>query len=185
MDDREIIDLFFERSERAVTECSAKYGSRLRGIAANILGDAGEAEECENDTYMSLWSSIPPKRPQSLAAYACRIARNKAIKRYRAKTARKRDSRYELSLEELEGCLSSENQPEEHIQAAELGWAINVFLAGLKAEDRRIFLRRYYFADSIGEIAAELGSTENRISLRLFRIREKLRNHLEKEGLLP
>lgn len=185
MDDREIIDLFFERSEQAVTELSTKYGSRLRGIAANILRDANEAEECENDTYMSIWNSIPPKRPESLAAYACRIARNKAIKRYRAKNAQKRNSQYDLSLEELEGCLCRSNEPEEHVQAAELGWAINVFLATLNPEDRRIFLRRYYFADSIGEIAAELGSTENRISLRLFRIREKLRNHLEKEGLLP
>ena len=185
MDDREIIDLFFERSEQAVTELSAKYGSRLRGIAANILRDANEAEECENDTYMSIWSSIPPKRPQSLAAYACRIARNKAIKRYRAKNAQKRNSQYDLSLEELEGCLGAGNEPEEHIQAAELGWAINVFLATLSVEDRRMFLRRYYFADSVGDIAAELGSTENRVSLRLFRMREKLRKHLEKEGLLP
>ncbi len=185
MDDREIIDLFFERSEQAVTELSTKYGSRLRGIAANILGDANEAEECENDTYMSIWSSIPPKRPESLAAYACRIARNKAIKRYRAKNAQKRSSQYDISLEELEGCLSCSNEPEEHIQAAELGWAINVFLASLSMEDRQIFLRRYYFADSIGKISAELGSTENRISLRLFRMREKLRKYLGKEGLLP
>lgn len=185
MDDRKIIDLFFERSEQAVTELSTKYGSRLRGIAANILRDANEAEECENDTYMSIWSSIPPKRPESLAAYACRIARNKAIKRYRAKTAQKRNSQYDLSLEELEDCLSCAGGPEEHVQAAELGWAINVFLTELSPEDRSIFLRRYYFADSVGEISEELKSTENRISLRLFHMREKLRKHLEKEGLLP
>lgn len=185
MDDREIIDLFFERSEQAVTELSTKYGSRLRSIAVNILRDANEAEECENDTYMSIWNSIPPKRPESLAAYACRIARNKAIKLYRAKNAKKRNSQYDLSLEELEDCLSYNDGPEERIQAAELGWAINIFLAGLEAEDRCIFLRRYYFADSVGDISAELGSTENRISLRLFRMREKLRKHLEKEGLLP
>jgi len=184
LDDREIIDLFFERSEQAVTELSSKYGSRLRAIAMNILCDADDAEECENDTYMSIWGSIPPKRPESLAAYACRIARNKAIKAYRAKTAQKRNSQYDLSLEELEGCIGIANGPEEHIQAAELGRGINMFLAGQSREDRQIFLRRYYFADSVTDIAAMLGSTENRISLRLFRLREKLRKYLEKEGLM-
>ncbi len=184
MEDKEIIDLFYERSEQAIGELALKYGRLVRQVVNNILGEAESSEECENDTYLACWNSIPPEYPQVLVSYVCRIARNKAISKYRSQSAQKRSSLYDVSLDELGDCLGYAGSAEDELQARELGEAINSFLGGLKAEDRLMFMRRYWFSDSVSEIAKRLKISENSVSVRLFRIREKLRSYLGKEGLL-
>ena len=181
MDDSRIIGLFFERSERAIEETQSKYGWLLRRVAENILGRE-DAEECENDCYLRLWNAIPPERPTSLKAYCVTVTRNLALNRYHANMSRKRDSRYDLVLSELESCLGSIEDAETKTEARELGTAINRFLAEQSREDRQIFVCRYYLSDSVGDIAAKTGMESGTVSVRLFRLREKLRNYLMKEG---
>ena len=184
MEDSSIIDLFFERSEQAIDELDKKYGSAVRKTAVNILNDRQDADECANDAYLGVWNSIPPHRPDSLAGYVCRITRNLAISRFRRETAAKRNNGLDLVLEELEDCIPSGMNVEKEIEAKELAAAVNRFLSVLDYDDRFIFVRRYWYADPVKEIAAAMNSSPNRISLRLFRLREKLRNTLKKEGLL-
>ena len=171
MEDQAIITLFLERSEQGIVELISKYGRAVAKITGNILADPLDAEECANDTYLGVWNSIPPTIPRSLGAYCCGIARNKALSRYEANTAQKRNSHYDAALEELE--------------ARELAGCISAFLAGLPYDDRYAFLRRYYYADAITDIARTLGKTPHRVSVRLFRIRENLKKYLRKEGMLP
>lgn len=184
MEDKHIIDLFFERSEQAIGELAKKYGKLIHKIANNILRNDDDAEECENDTYLACWESIPPEQPQRLASYVCRIARNKAISKYRAANAEKRNSSYDISIDELTEFLAARETADSKLQADELGRAINCFLAELKAEDRVMFVRRYWFSDSVRDIADLLNTTDKRVSVQLFRIREKLHSYLRKEGLL-
>ena len=185
MEDSRIIDLFFERSEQAIDELSRKYGHAVKKTAANILSDPLDVEEVANDTYLKAWNSIPPQNPNPLVSYVCRIARNLAINRYHANTAEKRSGNYGLILDEMEECVPSDVHVETEVEAKELTEAINRFLSTLKAEDRFLFVRRYWYADSVSEIAAMADSRPDRISLRLFRIRGKLKKALMKEGLLP
>ena len=184
MEDSKIISLFFERSEQAIEELDRKHGPAVKRTAANILRDRLDVEECVNDTYLKVWNSIPPQTPDPLASYVCRIAHNLAIDRYHANAAQKRNSSYDLALEELEECIPSGMRVETELDAKELGAAINRFLGTLSREDRFLFVRRYWYADSVKELAAETGRSSNRISVRLFRLREKLRNTLMKEDLL-
>ena len=185
MEDSRIIDLFFERSEQAVHELELKYGRAVRKLSLNILGDARDAEECAADTYMAVWNSIPPQRPEHLKAYTLAIARNLSLDRYHANSARKRNGSYDLALSELEGCLAAAGDAQTELEARELAKAINRFLAGLSKEDRQLFVCRYYLAEPVKDIAARLNVKGGRVSLRLFRIREKLKNYLEREGLIP
>lgn len=184
MEDSKIIDLFFERSEQAIEELDRKHGPAVRKTAANILKDRLDVEECVNDTYLRTWNSIPPHAPDPLASYVCRIAHNLAIDRYHANTAEKRSGNYDLVLDELEECIPSGISVESELEAKELGAAINRFLRGLNKEDRFLFVRRYWYADPVSDLAALTKGSPNRISVRLFRLREKLRNTLMKEGLL-
>ena len=184
MTEAEIIVLFFERSEQAIGELAARHGHAAALVARNILGSEQDAEECVNDTYLAVWNTIPPQRPSPLRTFVCRIARNLATKRYHADTAQKRCSRYDAALDELAECLSGGESPEAVLEARELGEAINVFLASLRYEDRFLFTRRYWYSDSPDEIAEALRSTPNSVTVRLFRLRKKLRNYLKKEGLL-
>ena len=184
LEDSMIIDLFFERSEQAVAELEQKYGAAVRKAAGNLLRDRLDVEECANDTYLSVWNSIPPQRPGCLGAYVCRIARNQAVSRLRSETAAKRNSGFDLVLDELADCIPSAADVEAEIEGKELAQAVNRFLSTLAYDDRFLFVRRYFFADSIKDIAAEMGRKENRLSVRLFRLREKLRKTLVKEGLL-
>ena len=184
MEDSQIIALFLERSEQAIAELDRKHGAAARKAAANILGDRQDAEECVNDALLGVWNSIPPQRPRSLPAYVCRIARNLAINRYRANTAQKRNAGYELVLDELAECIPSGADVETELEARELTEAIDRFLAALSREDRFLFVRRYWFADPVAELAALTGGSPGRVSVRLFRLREKLRKMLTKEGLL-
>ena len=184
MEDSKIIGLFFERSEQAIAELDRKHGPAVRKTAVNILKDRLDAEECVNDTYLRTWNNIPPQVPSHLASYVCRIAHNLAIDRYHANHAEKRASQYDLVLDEMEECIPSGFNVEGELEAKELGAAINRFLRDLNGEDRFLFVRRYWYADSLGDLAALTKGSPNRISVRLFRLREKLRKTLTKEGLL-
>lgn len=181
MEDRKIIKLLFARAENAIKELSARFGQQLYRIAYNILGNQPDAEECTNDTYFALWNAIPPASPDPLAPYVYRTGRNMALKRLRRDTAQKRDSRYDVSLDELNECLPGEDV-ERVLDARELGRIIDKFLTSKSRENRYIFIRRYWFGDSVGDIAKALKMQENAVSVRLNRIRSGLREHLIKEG---
>lgn len=182
MEDTKILDLFFERSEQAIRELETKYGRSSRTLAANILASDRDAEECVNDAYLGCWNTIPPKRPESLRAFLLRVVRNLAVKRYHRNTAARRDSRYDVALTELEETLSGFESLEDTLSARELGRLLDVFLDTLKAEDRYIFLRRYWYADAVGDIARRLGLRSNSVSVRLMRTRDRLKDYLVKEG---
>ncbi len=184
MEDAAIIGLFFERSEQAVDELDRKYGATLKKTAANILRDRQDAEECVNDAYMGAWNSLPPHRPDRLGSYVCRIARNLAIGRLRSETAQKRNDGLDLVLDELEEFIPSGTSVEAEVEAKELASAIDRFLSELAYDDRFMFVRRYWYADPVRDIAAVMNCRPDRVSLRLFRLREKLRINLKKEGLL-
>ena len=180
MDDKQIIRLFFERSEQAITELSQKYGDLCMTIARSILNDHQDAEECVNDAYLGAWNSIPPQSPDPLRAYICRIVRNRSLKKLRANTAIKRGSQFEVSLSELEDCIP-DNSMDEQLSISELSAQINAFLAALPKDDRLMFVKRYWFSESISELADAFGITENNVSVRLSRIRGKLHQYLNRE----
>lgn len=184
MKDQEIIALFFERSERAIEEMTSKYGAVIKNVTANILKNGLDAEECAGDTYLQLWCSIPPTRPDNLGAYACRIARNLSLKRYRANTAQKRNSFYDTALDELEDTIPALSMVETEYDAKELSRCLNLYLHSLEESDRLLFMRRYWFGDSVAQIAAQLDKTPHSVSVRLFRLRQKLQDYLMKEGMI-
>lgn len=181
MDDNRIINLLFDRSEQALAILGQKFGHRLLATARNILGDDQDAEECVSDTYLAVWNAIPPARPDPLAGFVFKTGRNLALKQLRHNTASKRNSHYDLSLDELSGCIAG-GSLDEALSARELGLAIDRFLTTLPRDSRIMFLRRYWFGDTIGQIAESLGYSENAVSVRLNRCRGKLRTHLEQEG---
>ena len=181
MEDKKIVKLLFARAENAISELSARFGKQLHRIAYNILGNPLDAEECTNDTYLALWNAIPPVSPDPLAPYVYRTGRNTALKRLHRDTAKKRNSRYDVSLEELNDCLPGEDM-EAAIDAKELGQTIDRFLKSKSKESRYIFIRRYWFGDSVSEIAKELKMKENAVCVRLNRIRNSLKEYLKKEG---
>lgn len=184
MNDDEIVDLFLNRSEEAIAELSLKYGRTVRKVAINILGNSRDAEECENDTYLACWNTIPPQHPTPLAAYICRITRNIATTRYHSNNAAKRNSGYDIVLDELEECIPGKGTPEEEFDRKELSHAINIFLGKISREDRITFVRRYWYSDSVSEISAITGLPEKHISSRLCRTRKKLHRYLKKEGYI-
>ena len=184
MKDHEIIALFFERSERAITELINKYGAAIKNVASNILKDAQDAEEAANDTYLSVWNRIPPTRPKYLGAYSCRIARNLSLKRFYANTAEKRNSYYDVALDELEETIPALSTVESTYDAKELTGYLNQFLKDLSKEDRYLFMRRYWFGDKVNDIAENLIITPHKASVRLFRLRQKLQELLKKEGMI-
>ena len=153
-------------------------------MARNILGNEQETEECVNDTYLGAWNAIPPHRPSPLRTFVCKIARNLATKKYHANTAVIRNSQYDLALDELEEYLADNSSVDEAYDAKELAEAINGFMATLNYSDRFIFMRRYWYSDPVKDIAKMAHSTTNSVTVRLFRIRKKLKLYLEKEGLL-
>lgn len=183
MDDDGIMELFFARAERAVIELEAKYGRLCRKISYNILNNALDAEECVNDAYLGVWNSIPPNRPNQLPAYLCRIVRNISIKRYYANTAVRRNSCYDMALEEIENCLAGGNLVEEALDGKELAQMIERFLDSMTDENRVIFMRRYWFADSCREIGERVGLTEKNVSVRLTRIRRQMKKYLTERGV--
>ena len=181
MDDLTIITLLWERSESALTMLARRFGRRLLTSARNILGNLEDAEETVSDTYLALWNTIPPDRPNPLSPFVYRIGRNLALKRYRDNTALKRRSQMDLSLDELAGCIPGPCL-EEQFDARELGRLIDCFLGTVSPDSRNLFLRRYWFGDSIKHLARTFGLTENLVSVRLSRIRDKLKVYLTEEG---
>lgn len=183
MEDHEILELFYARSEQAIAQLQSKYGRRCLRVAGNILNNQLDAEECVNDAYLAVWNAIPPQKPDPLLAYVCRIVRNLSIKRYHANSALKRNSRYDMALGELEECIQTGKTAEDQIAIEELAAAVNQFLGTLSRENRILFVRRYWFSDSVADIAAMFQMSSRNVSLRLLRMRKGLKKHLEKEGM--
>lgn len=184
MDDQAIIALFFARSEQAITELSNKYGPVCRKIADQILNNRQDAEECVNDAFLAVWNTVPPQNPDPLRSYLCRIVRNQAIKKYHANTAEKRNSFYDAALEELEEILPAASAVEDQFGAMELARGINAFLATLDKDSRVLFVRRYWYAASIESLAEHFQTSKHNISVRLSRIRNRLKTYLHREGMI-
>lgn len=183
MEDKQIIKLFFLRAEKALDILKERYGNTLYRIAMNILGNHHDAEETTNDTYLALWNAIPPKEPDPLAPYVYRTGRNMALKRLEYLSAEKRNSRYNLSLDELGAYLPDDsNDPEKAFTAQEIADSINKFLEKDTALNRYIFIRRYWYGDTVEAISKQVNMKSGAVSVRLNRIRTKLKEHLIKEG---
>ena len=183
IDDEKIIDLFFERSEQGIRELDHKYGAICHTLSYNILNNRQDAEECVNDAYLGAWNTIPPVRPNPLLSYIVKIVRNISLKIYWRKEAAKRSGHYKIALEEIENCIADQKTVENEIEARELALIIGEFLDTLTLENRVIFMRRYWFADSYKNIAEFLGLSEKNISVRLTRIREKMKQYLMERGV--
>ena len=178
IEDEKIIDLFFNRSEKAIQELDIKYGKVCHKLSYNILNNKQDAEECVNDAYLGAWNAIPPARPNPLLSYIMKIVRNISLKIYGRKEAAKRSSHYTIALEEIEACIADQKTVEDEIEAKELARIIEAFLDTLTTENRVIFMRRYWFSDSYKDIAEFVGLSEKNISVRLTRIREKMKQYL-------
>lgn len=184
MDEKQIIDLYWVRSERAIDETARKYGKFCHCIAYNILANHQDSEECVNDTYLNAWNAIPPKRPNKLSAFLGKITRNLALKTYERYTAEKRGGgQVVLALEELAECIPDPNTVERMVDNRILADKLNVFLSQLPGEARRIFLRRYWNLNTVREIAEVYGISESKVKMSLMRTRGKLRSFLEQEGI--
>lgn len=180
MEDKKIIALLWQRAESALDALAEKFGRGLLTLTRNILPDLRDAEEAVSDTYLALWHAIPPAKPDPLPPYVYRVGRNTALNRLRRDTAQKR-SGYEVSLDELSGSLSGPSL-EAQVDARTLGRAMDAFLDTQSQRTRIIFLRRYWFGDSVKDIAKLLGLTESAVSVRLLRTRQKLKDYLTEEG---
>lgn len=184
MTDKEIIALYWERSESALSESQSKYGSLCRRVAANILGSREDAEECLNDALYAAWNAIPPERPDSLSAYLARITRNHALTRLKARRRQKRGGgEAEVLLSELEECVPTEDFADRLIDARHIGGAINAFLKEQTEVNAAVFTERYFHCKTIEEISRESGFTKSKITAILFRMREKLRQELNGKGV--
>lgn len=162
-----------------------KYGKICHNLSYNIVNNSQDAEECVNDAYLGAWNAIPPARPNPLLAYICKIVRNISLKLYWRKEADKRNSHYTIAMEEIEACIADPNTVEAEIEAKELAHIIEEFLDTLTLENRVIFMRRYWFSDSYKDIAEFVGLSEKNISVRLTRIREKMKQYLiEREAFI-
>ncbi len=178
MEDEKIVELFFARSEQGIQELNNKYGKICHKLSYNILNNRQDAEECVNGAYLGAWNAIPPTMPNPLQAYICKIVRNISLKLYYRKEAAKRSSSYTIAMEEIEACIADPNTVEAEIEAGELARIIESFLDTLTVENRVIFMRRYWFSDSCKDIAEFVGLTEKNISVRLTRIRQKMKEYL-------
>ena len=178
IDDERIIDLFFKRDQQGIRELDIKYGKICHSLSYNITNSKQDAEECVNDAYLGAWNTIPPTRPNPLLSYIVKIVRNISLKIYWRKQAAKRSGNYKIALEEIEGCIAGPQNVEDEMEARELARIIEEFLDALTLENRVIFMRRYWFADSYKDIAELVGLTEKNISVRLTRIREKMKQYL-------
>ena len=183
MDDNMIVDLYFQRSEKAITETAAKYGNYCYSIAFNILNNNEDAEESVNDTYNDAWNSIPPHRPSILATFLGKITRRISIDRWRKRNAEKRGGgEIPLVLDELQDCIANVTSVEEEYEKQHLSDVINAFVKSLPETEQKVFLCRYWYVDSISSISKQFGFTESKVKSMLFRTREKLRLVLIKEG---
>ena len=184
MDDNRIIELYFARDEQAITETRDKYGKYCRKIAFNILSNREDAEECENDTYLGVWNAVPPTRPKVFSAFIGRITRNISLKKLRAKTADKRRSNESIiSLDELGECIPDGQSFADSLEEGELAEIINSFLGTLNATERRVFVCRYWYCDSISDICDRFGFGQSKVKMMLMRTRERLLTYLKERGV--
>ena len=184
MEDQGIIDLYWARSEQAIAESETKYGTFCRAIARNILRQEEDAEECVNDTWLHAWNAMPPQRPSVLSAFFGKITRNLSLDRWRHSRASKRGGpQVEVALEELEHCLPAPGRPEERLEERETAALISRFLREQSDLDRNLFLRRYWYLDSISALAKRFHLSEGQTKSRLHRIRLRLREALVREGV--
>jgi len=183
MDDKQIIELFYERSEDAIAKTSEKYGSFCYYIAEHILHDRQDSEECVNDTYLKAWNSIPPNKPQNLAVYLGRIIRNISLDIYRKRTAEKRGgTQTEEILDELSEITNGKDETFDGVRRKELIKEINTFLSSLKPVERKMFVLRYWHAYSVSDISEKCGKTESNVSVSLSRTRKKMKEYLTERG---
>ncbi len=184
MEDRQIVDLYWARSEKAISETAGKYGRYCYSIAYNILNNNEDSEECVNDTYMSAWNAMPDQRPNRLSAFLGRITRNLSLKRLEKRSAEKRGAgQVPLALDELQECVPAADSTDQIIDDIALADILNRFLASLSPEKRIIFMRRYWYFSPITEIATVFSISESKVKTSLFRSRNKLKLLLEKEGV--
>ena len=183
MDDSRIVDLYWERNERAISETDAKYGRMLNSLSYSLLSSFEDAEECVNDTYFSVWNAIPTQRPARFSAFIGRITRNLALKRWEYLSAAKRNAAAVMSLDELGDCVSGVPGVESELENRRIEYAIEAFLWAQDAEKRNIFIRRYWYFDSIQTICNQTGFGESRVKSILSRMRQRLREYLESEGI--
>ena len=185
MTDEKIIGLYLERSETAIAETDKKYGAYCFRISNNILNCREDSEECVNDTWLKTWDSIPPTLPQRFRLFLAKIVRNLSFNKYKAKHTDKRgNGELELILDELEECIAGKNDVEEFCMAKELQKTLNAFVCSLPEKECNVFVRRYFYSDSIKDISKRYGLSENNIRVMLNRTRNKLKVRLEKEGYL-
>ena len=182
MNDKDIVQLFFERSQQAITELSQKYGKLCFHIAMNILKCNEDAEECENDTYLKTWNSIPPNEPMCLRAYVSRIVRNLALSKYRYNHRQIRDSHLQVYLSELQDCIPAPQDLEASTDDT-VNSAIYDFLSTQNLTTRALFIQRYFYMESISVLSKKFGLKESNISTKLNRTRLKLKQYLEREGV--
>ncbi len=181
MEDGQIIELYWNRDQRAIGETDGKYGKLLHGIAWNVLRSREDSEECVNDTYLRAWEAIPPTRPGVFRVWLGQITRNLSLDRWKSRRAEKRGGGAEVLLGELEDCLPA--PAGRAVEDGELAELLNVFLRRLSREGRAMFLRRYWYGESVAEVAEALGCGEGKVKSSLFRSRKALREYLEKEGI--
>ena len=185
MNDKDIIALLFDRDEKALEYTAEKYDSYCYAIARGILGSEEDVKECVNDVLLAVWETIPPNNPEKLSLYLGRITKNISVNRLRSINAKKRGADYvRLCIDELSEAIPSADDPIALLESEQLSEALERFLRSVSATNRRIFISRYYYLESIGEIASRFCMNENQVKLRLYRTREKLRKYLRKEGLL-
>ena len=183
MDDRNIVELYWQRDEEALQQTQAKYGAYLAKVSYNILSNYEDSQECVNDTYLAAWNSMPVHRPKILCTYLSKITRQLSIDVFRKRNAEKRRcSEYALSLEELGDTFSPEPTPEDALHGRLLDEAIRRFVDTLSGTSQRVFLGRYYFFDPLKDIAAYCGLSESRVKNLLYRTRQELKTYLQKEG---
>lgn len=182
MDDKQIIELFFKRDEAALSETQEKYGKYCLKIAGNILEDVEDSKECVNDTWVTAWNKIPPLVPVSLKAFLGKIVRDISLSKYRENHAGKRYNAMTVMLDELEDCIPSGINIEDQAEKRELIGMVNDYLEGIKTEDRVLFVRRYYFGESVKALSEEYGCSENRMTQKLLKLRRKLKAFVKKGG---
>lgn len=183
MEDEQIIRLYQDRDPEAIVQTKQKYGGLCKTIAGRLLQSPEDAEECVNDTYLALWDAIPPATPSPLSAFAAKITRNLAMKRLEHLSAAKRNAESTLSFEELSECLCGQDDLSQVMEKQALRQAIADFLETQDKESRCVFLRRYFFFDSVKEIATRYGMTQSKVKSKLMRTRNKLKTYLVMEGL--
>ena len=184
MEDAKIIDLYWQRNEAAIAETDKKYGAYCHTISYNLLKIHEDAEECVSDTYQYAWKSIPPERPGKFKIWLGVVVRNISIDLFRKNHAQKRYSEFTVLLSELDDCVPSSESAEQIADAKALAEYINSWLAKLSPEDRKIFLRRYWYGEAVSTIANSKGLSANAMTQKLFRMRSSLKSHLEKEGIM-